>query len=331
VFLLPFSPAGEKVPEGRMRVSFARYDEAVAADQRVLTFREATASDRAAILALRERCFGETDREKLDPRFWDWEFRGGRIFVGERDGVIVTHVALLPYGGFALAVDAMTAPEARGSGAYSGVVRHALEAVRGDFEVAHAYQIRAAVLGPMLRNGWSVAESIPVLVRPASLRALLKLPVAPRVRTGAELLHREHAEQMASLARTRAWIEWRFFDNPRWTYRVTGARDAAGKLSAWLVARRTTLKSQDTLAIVDVAFRDKRAAHDLIRDAVAEAKSLGCPLVAAFVSRAHPARALLHRGLFVPGPHRFRLLVHTLGRPPRMEPWRVTWADTDHL
>jgi hypothetical protein len=303
----------------------------VVANQSVLTFREATAHDRAAILALRERCFGVTDPEKLDPRFWDWEFRDARIFVGERDGAIVTHFALLPYGGFALAVDAMTAPEARGSGAYSGVVGHALEAVRGDFEVAHAYQIRDAVLGPMLRNGWTHEESIPVLVRPASLRALLKLPVAPRARNGAELLRREHAEEMASLARTREWIEWRFFDNPRWTYRVTGVRDAAGRLSAWLVARRTTLKGQDTLAIVDVAFRDRKAARDLIRDAVAEANNLGCPLAAAFVSRAHPARALLHRSLFVPGPHRFRLLVHNLGRPRRREPWRVTWADTDHL
>jgi hypothetical protein len=296
-----------------------------------LTFREATVRDRPAILALRERCFGATDPEKLNPRFWDWEFRDARVFVGERDGVIVTHLALLRYGGFALAVDAMTAPEARGSGVYSGVVGHALEAVRHDFDVAHAYQIRDAVLGPMLRNGWSVAESIPVLVRPASIRALMKLPVVPRSREGAGLLQREHAEEMASLARTREWIEWRFFDNPRWSYRVTGVRDAAGKLSAWLVARRTTLKGHDTLAIVDLAFRDRKAALDLIRDAVAEAKSLGCTLAAAFVSRAHPARALLHRSLFIPGPHRFRLLVHNLGRPPRMEPWRVTWADTDHL
>lgn len=311
-----------------MRASRARYDDCVSAD---ITFREATSHDRAAILALRERCFGGTDPEKLDPRFWDWEFRDARVFVGERDGVVVTHLALLPCDGFALAVDAMTAPEGRGSGAYSGVVRHALEMIRGDFEVAHAYQIRDAVLGPMLRNGWLVAESIPVLVRPASLRALLKLPVAPGRRSGAELLHRAHAEEMASLARTGTWIEWRFFDNPRWTYRVTGARDAAGKLSAWLVARRTTLRGYDTMAIVDVAFRDSEAALGLIRDAIAEAKSLGCPLAAAFLSRAHPARPLFRRSLFFSGPHRFRLLVHTLGRPPRTEPWRVTWADTDHL
>lgn len=308
----------------------AGYDDGIVEETRV-RFREATVTDRAAILALRKRCFGETDPEKLDPRFWDWEFREARVFVGECDGALVTHLALVPWGQVTLAVDAMTAPEARGSGAYGGVVAFALAAVRDEVTLAHAYQIRDAVLGPMLRNGWVVSESIPVLVRPASLKALLRFRVEPASETGAELLTREHAAEMASIGRTRSWIEWRFFDNPRWSYRVTAARDDSGTLSAWLVARRTTLKGYDTLAIVDVAFRDRTAARTLIRDAVAEAKRLGCPLAAAFVSRAHPARPLLRRSLFVPGPHRFRLLVHTLGKPRRYEPWPVTWADTDHL
>jgi len=282
-------------------------------------FREATPEDRAAILALRARCFGDVDPEKQDPRFWDWQFRGARVFVGERDGAIVTHLAFVRYGNFGLAVDAMSAPEARRSGAYSGLVAFGQDAVRGDFELSYAFQIRKPVLGAMLRNGWSIAESIPVLVRPAFL------PV--RSAPGIELLARAAAAEMAALARTQDFIEWRFFDNPHWTYRVTGARDEAGRLVAWLVSRPTTLKGYATQAIVDVAFTDARAARRLIRDAVAEGKHAGCRFIAAFVSRAHPARPLLSRSLFIPGPHRFRLLVRT----PRQEPWRVTWADTDHL
>jgi hypothetical protein len=306
--------------------------------RRVYQFREATARDREAILALRQRCYGDVDPEKRDPQFWDWEFAKARVFAGEDATGIVTHLAFVPYAGcdpsirVVVAVDAMTAPEARGGRAYSGLVAYANDALRDDFDAIHGYQIRKAVLGAMLRNGWVSAESIPVHVRPASFRALLKWNVTPRKRTeGAESLARDNAAEMARLARTREFIEWRFFDNPRWSYRVTGARDREGRLVAWLVSRRTLLKSFDTQAIVDVAFTDARAARYLIRDAIAEAKSLGCALVAAFASRAHPARALLRRSFFIPGPHRFRLLVYSFGRTPRRESWQVTWADTDHL
>jgi hypothetical protein len=288
-------------------------------------FREATPRDRAEILALRARVFGDVDPEKLDPRFLEWEFSNARVFVGEQDGAILTHVAMVPWGPVVLAVDAMTAPEARGSGAYSKVFGVATDAVRD--HVLHAYQIRKAVLGPVLRNGWTVAESIPVLVRPASLRALAGWKPAERPAGSRRSLRREDAEEMAALGRTREFIEWRFFDNPLWMYSVSGARDSEGRLVGWLVARRTMLKGLDTFAIVDVAFSDKRAAAELIRDAVGEAKRIGCKLAAAFVSRAHPARPLLLRRFFVPGPHRFRLLTYAAPQTA----WRVTWADTDHL
>jgi hypothetical protein len=308
----------------------------------VYQFREAKARDRAAILALRERTYGDVDPEKRDPKFWDWEFAKARVFVGEdvTEGgrTIVTHLALVPYAGcdpsirVVVAVDAMTAPEARRGGAYGGLVAYANHAVRHDFDAIHGYQIRKAVLGSMLRNGWVSAESIPILLRPATLRGLLKMKAVPGVFIlGTETLRRKNAAEMATLARTREFIQWRFFDNPRWSYRVTGARDDDGRLVAWLVSRHTTLKGFDTQAIVDLAFTDKRAAMDLIHDAIAEAKAFGCAFVAAFASKAHPARALLRRNFFLPGPHRFRLLVYSFGRPPRQEPWQVSWADTDHL
>src|SRR5882724_4385438 len=151
-------------------------------------FREATAADREAILALRARCFGDTDREKLDPAFWDWEFGHARCFI---DDAQATHIAVIPTpyridgeivrGG--LAVDAMTAPEARGRGLFTGAVTHALAATSDDFALSTAYQIRSSVLGAMLRSGWTVAAKVPVLVRPMLL--------APRRVTGVRELTRD--------------------------------------------------------------------------------------------------------------------------------------------
>lgn len=291
-------------------------------------FREATAADRERILALRARCFGEIDPEKRDARFFEWEFRKARMFVGERDGELVTHLALVevPYmvGGQrvegALAVDAMTDPKARGQGAFSGVVRHAMEQAAP--AVATAYQIRKPVLGAMLRGGWTVAGRVPVLVRPAwTLREEARLPV----------LRKEDAGWMSELggtdgciARTPEFLSWRFFENLHWQYRAQGMR---GK--AYVVTRRTTLKGFDTLAIVDLAWRDRHTARALLRNAIAHARAQRCTLVAALVSRAHPSFGLFLRAGFIPGPHWFRLLVYP--REHASRPWRVMWADTDHL
>jgi GNAT superfamily N-acetyltransferase len=291
-------------------------------------FRDATPADRERILALRERCFGQVDPEKADPRFWDWEFARARCFVGEQDGQLATHLALveLPHmlDGLivpgALAVDAMTAPEARGKGAFTNVVRHAV--AQANHTVATAYQIRKSVLGAMLRAGWTSVERIPVLLRPA---------LTLRRERNARQLDRADLQWMQNLglrdgciARTADFLKWRFFENPHWHYRITGIAE-----DAYMVTRRTTLKGFDTLAIVDLAWRDKRAARQLLHNAVAYARAEHCTLAAAFVSRRHPAFGIFLRAGFLPGPHWFRLLVH----PPEYasRPWRVMWADTDHL
>jgi len=291
-------------------------------------FREADAADRGRILALRARCFGEVDPEKLDPRFWDWEFARARMFVGEGPGELATHLALLNLPHMlngvqvagALAVDAMTSPAARGQGAFTGVVSAAMRA--SGHTVATAYQIRSAVLGAMLRGGWAVAERVPVLLRPAfTFGGQAGLPV----------LHQTDVAWMSALggtdgcvARTAEFLSWRFFENPHWRYLVTGVPE-----EAYLVTRRTILKGLDTLAIVDLAWREKSAARRLLREAIAHARGERCTLVAALVSRRHPAFGMLLRAGFLPGPHWFRLLVHPREHASRA--WRVMWADTDHL
>jgi GNAT superfamily N-acetyltransferase len=292
-------------------------------------FREATAADRAAILGLRARCFGDVDPEKLEPRFWDWEFARARLFVGETsDGAPATHLALLDLPHRldgrvvpgALAVDAMTSPDARGQGAFTGVVRYATAA--SAHTVATAYQIRGAVLGAMLRGGWTPAARVPVLVRPA---------LTLRRETAVEVADRTDVEWMSELAtadgcvgRTPDFLTWRFFDNPSWRYRISIVHG-----EAYLVTRLTRLKGFDTLAIVDLAFRDRKAARALLRNAIAHARAQSCTVLAALVSRAHPAFPMLLRAGFLPGPHWFRLLVHPPEHAART--WRVMWADTDHL
>jgi GNAT superfamily N-acetyltransferase len=291
-------------------------------------FREADAADRERILALRARCFGDVDPEKLDPRFWEWEFARSRMFAAEADGELASHLALLNLPHMldgvqvpgALAVDAMTSPDARGQGAFTGVVREAMAKSR--HTVATAYQIRSAVLGAMLRGGFAVAERVPVLLRPA---------FTFRREAGFPVLHEQDVTWMSELgprdgciARTPEFLSWRFFGNPHWSYRVTGVPEAA-----YLVTRRTTLRGMDTLAIVDLAWRDQQAARKLLHDAIAHARAERCTLLAALVSRRHPAFGMLLRAGFLPGPHWFRLLVHPREQASRA--WRVMWADTDHL
>lgn len=294
-----------------------------------MQFREATAADRDRILRLRSDCFGDVDPEKLDPAFWDWEFRRARIFTGIDDrGALATHLALLevPYAidgrivDGALAVDAMTAPAARGQGAFGGVVRYAMQ--QAPHAIATAYQIRKPVLGAMLRGGWTAAERVPVLVRPAL--TLRRVRDEQLLDAGAASWMSELGLRDGCVARTPEFLRWRFFENPHWRYRVTGIRDAA-----YCVTRRTTLKRFDTLAIVDLAWRDARDARALLHNAIAQARRERCTLVAAFVSRHHPAFGMFLRHGFLPGPHWFRLLVHPPERTGRT--WRVMWADTDHL
>jgi len=288
--------------------------------------RRAGAADRDAILALRARCFGDVDPEKRDPRFWDWEFSKARLFV---DDAVSTHIALVPLqydvGGRvidgAIAVDAMTAPEARGRGLFGRAVGAAVE---GE-PLVTAYEIRGGALGSMLRAGFVIAERVPVMVNPAFLLPRSRVAQASSLRP---VFPAEMAELAAAMPGPRVhrsvdFLRWRFFENPHWKYDVSANDDA------YIVTRRTTLKGHDTLAIADLAWRDVRAARALVRDAVARAHDLRCRFAAAFVSLGHPAFPLLLRRGFLPGPHWFKLLVRP-GTAAR-ERWRVMWADTDHL
>jgi len=290
----------------------------------MIELREATVADRDALLELRARCFPDDDREKRDPRFWDWEFRDGRMFVACDADRVVAHLGFVAQryvidgvsAPVMLAVDAMTDPEFRGRGLFGRVAMFARERVGASV----AWQIRTAVLGGMNGAGWE---------RVSGARVLIKARVdgggdaaGPAVGTT--------ALRMADVARdffkgtyverSEAYLRWRYFENPLWVYDVRATDDA------YLVTRKTTLKNVSTLAIVDVAWRRNasRDASALLREALASTKTT---LAATLVTARHPALLWFVRHGFLPGPHRFNLLATGIAK----QKWSLCWGDTDHL
>jgi hypothetical protein len=323
----------------------------------MIDVREATPADREAILALRVRCFPRDDREKQDPRFWDWEFRDGRMFIAEEHGRAVAHLGfvsqpLIVHGARVtnlLAVDAMTDPDYRGRRLFARVAVCARDTLGRDVACSTAWQIRTAVLGGMTAAGWRIGGGARVLIRPLTIAFGGDGGATRDVERMAAIAREFFSSSAAYTERTAQWLSWRCFANPLLQYEVTATDDA------WLVTRRTRLKGVDTLAIVDVAWRNGRSrdARLLLARALRTSRAT---LAATLVTRAHPAFAWFLRRGFLPGPHRFNLLVNEFstgrrvgetilsgapgGGPDRRgdrkdrrscTPFTFVWGDTDHL
>lgn len=274
------------------------------------SFREAASADADAIRDLRRRCFPEDDIAK--------DFPVARAFIAEAEGRPVAHLAFVgqtyviegrEYAG-ALAVDAMTDPAFRRRGLFQRLGAFARDAIRNDYALSTAWQIRPAVLPAMVHNGWLPVLRAPVMVRPVWRRGgagagagAVDLP-----RREAFLAHRAHVRQETSR-----------FDAPYYSVSSDGG--------AYVVTRRTVLRGYRTLAVVDLAGN----ARALLKRAVAGAGN--ATLAAALLSLRHPSLPLLLSMGFLPSPHRFRFLVNVFdaGIDPRRARWALTWADTDHL
>jgi Acetyltransferase (GNAT) domain len=317
----------------------------------MIELREGGASDRDAILALRARCFPDDDPEKQDPRFWDWEFARGRFFVAADGDRAVAHIAFYPQtyviGGESvpamLAVDAMTDPDYRRQHLFSRVVEFARDAIREDVRLSGAFQIRDAVLPAMTRGGWKPILRAPVLVRPffRSIRTSV-----PRYLGTSDAKSSDGGtsspQQLSSIAseflakagahpgRDPRYLQWRWLDNPSWSYDIDVSGDAA-----FVVTRRTVLRGIETLALVDIAWRPRaeREAKLALREAFARGRASGAAIAATLITLGHPALPLLVRAGFLPSPHRFRFLMNNFAGDPRVAraKWAIMWTDTDHL
>lgn len=268
--------------------------------------REARASDRDAIATLRRRCFPEQEAS---------EFPTTRAFIAEESGHPIAHLGLIEqayvvdgetYAGV-LACDAMTDPAFRRRGLFREVTRFTSDAIRNDYALSTAWQIRKAVLPAMIAGGWNPVLRAPVLVKPVLFRG----------RPGIE-------RHDAALALRESFLAP--YAHARHGARFGARYSVTGDGGAYLVTRQTVLRGKRTLAIVDLAG-DVRA---LIRDAIARSDE---PLAAALISWRHPCVPQLLTMGFLPSPHRFRFLVNVFD--PRIvlrrARWALTWADTDHL
>ena len=276
----------------------------------MIEMREAGPDDRDAILALRRRTFPHEDLEKQQPAFWDWEFRGGRMFVAEDGARLVGHFGWiarrLSLGDTLLGVDAMVDPDVRRSGVFTRLARFATDGIRNDVRFAIAWQIRPAVLEGMLRAGWRALLTAPVLLRPTLLS--VPIPVARHTPTVTEIDDRA-----------------RFDSSPVWRY-TRRERDGAH-----LVSRDSVLKGIATHCLVEFGG-EPRALRPLVHEAIADARRRGVRLAAALVSRDHPHYGTLLRCGFFPGPHRFRFLAQSFDPMLSLDQrWALTWASTDHV
>ncbi len=142
--------------------------------------RDGNEKDMEKILSLRNLVFGEVERDKLDPTFWNWQMNenpDGKawIYIAEDGNQIIGHLADLPKrfvaGGKlvlgSLTHDMMVHPQYRRKGISSATAEygiHRVEREKGMFMTA--YSIRVESLNSLLKVGWKEVMTLPVLVLP---------------------------------------------------------------------------------------------------------------------------------------------------------------------
>lgn len=328
-------------------------------------FREGTAADRGAVLALRGEAFPDPDKDKRQADFWQWQFvegyaGEGRFFVAEAADRIVGHFGFLPQRYVAgqairgaLAVDVMVHPEFRRQKVFSRLASFAADRLRDDFQIVTAFQIRRAVLGGMVAGGWHPVAKIPVLLKPLSLRRILRdLGLPLRDSASEDVAAMGHSIRSIPPAdfgqidrllagpairqpRSVEFLHWRYARNPRWHYEMKGFYEG-DELRAFVIHRPAILRGLRALAVADagLAPRSEASLRELIGHVCAAARARGMGIASALLSRDHSAYGALRRSGFIPGPHRFRLLLQVFDdalNAAGRGPWSLSWGDTDHL
>lgn len=142
--------------------------------------REGDEKDLKGILSLRRVVFGEMEEDKLDPRFWQWEFMegpdgGGIIYITEDGNKIIGHFADLPRRFIAhgkvvrgtLSVDLMVHPDYRRKGIFEEIGRYAVQRTKNENIIfTSAFPIRKETIQGFKKIGWKEIVRLPVLVYP---------------------------------------------------------------------------------------------------------------------------------------------------------------------
>jgi len=217
--------------------------------------RDGDERDSEKILSLRRLVFGEMEVDKLDPRFWKWEFVDGPdgkalLYLAENGDKLAGHFADIPrrfsVNGEVLlgtlSLDLMVHPDYRRKGIFAEMGRYAAQRVKeekGFFMTA--FPIRKETIGGLLKIGWEVVGELPVLVYPLRFRGIvnrylhcspLSLPVGGAARAGYHLLRgwRRQEEpqgiQLEEISQLDGGFD-RFWEKAMKLYPVMGVRDRA--------------------------------------------------------------------------------------------------------
>jgi GNAT superfamily N-acetyltransferase len=149
--------------------------------------REGDEKDLNGILSLRRAVFGEMEEDKLDERFWRWEFQEGPegkafIYIVEDENRIIGHFADIPrrfsvQGEVALgtlSLDLMVHPDYWRKGIFEAMGKYGAQRVKqenGNFLTA--FPIRSETIHGLKKIGWKEVVKLPVLVYPIRFSGII--------------------------------------------------------------------------------------------------------------------------------------------------------------
>ena len=149
--------------------------------------RDGNEKDLKEILSLRKIVFGEMEKDKLDERFWRWEFEEGPegrafIYIVEDESKIIGHFADIPRqfsveGGVVLgtlSLDLMVHPDYWRKGIFAAMGKYGAQRVKQENGLfLTAFPIRLETIQGLRKIGWKGVAELPVLVYPIRFRGIL--------------------------------------------------------------------------------------------------------------------------------------------------------------
>jgi GNAT superfamily N-acetyltransferase len=149
--------------------------------------RDGNEKDMEDILSLRKDAFGETEKDKLDPRFWQWEFLEGPdgkafIYIVEDRNKMVGHFADIRrrfsvQGEVVLgtlSLDLMVHPDYWRRGIFEAMGNYGAQRVKQENGlILTAFPIRPETISGLKKIGWKEVVKLPVLVCPIRFHGIL--------------------------------------------------------------------------------------------------------------------------------------------------------------
>jgi len=142
--------------------------------------RDGNKTDMEGILSFRGVVFGEEEKDKLDPRFWQWEFMEGPdgrafIYIVEDRNKIVGHFADIPRRFIVegevvlgtLSLDLMVHHDYWRRGIFQAMGKYGVQRVKQENGLfLTAFPIRLETIQGLIKIGWKEVVELPVLVYP---------------------------------------------------------------------------------------------------------------------------------------------------------------------